>query len=178
MDLLDRMNRELVETQSGETESTEEPSPAETGTPPTHSLQEKPCALINWGEIALTDEQLSRIAVHTWSCSPGGVLKAGGARSLVQDEEVIDRAVALSGSGGAIIFVKAWEPPLKDLHDFLVALRNALPDAVPIVIAPINKDRNLEPVPPNQIQLDTWSASIQSMGDPWLSVQPPQEERA
>ncbi len=175
-DLLDRMNRELVETRSGEAESPVESPRAGPGDRSIADLGGKSCALINWEEIPIPEEELSRIAGHTCGCAPAEVSAAGGASSLARDAEVIGN-VAVSGSGGGVIvFVKAWEPPLKDLHDFLIALRNALPGAVPVVIIPVGVGDGTVPIPPDEIQLDTWRASIRSLGDPWLSVRKPEWE--
>jgi hypothetical protein len=174
-DLLYRMNRELVETQSGELESVKEAPRADAEAPSTGSLQGSFSALINWGEVPLSDDQLSRIASLTCGCSSTAMFAAGGANSLAQDDEVIVKASNKSVDGGIIVFVKAWEPPLKDLHDFLVALRNNLPETSPIVIIPLNIDQGANPGPPGQIQLETWRTSMQKLGDPWLSVKQPSE---
>jgi hypothetical protein len=171
-DLLDRMNRELVETRGRGSESVEETvrtevKPSETGPVPGAS-----CVIINWGDIPISEDRLSQSVRETWGSSSRGVLSAGGAHSLGQDAETIDRAVDLGREGGAIVFVKSWEPPLEDLHDFLTALRAGLPDAVLIVVSPLGMKHGSDPSPPSPSQLNIWRTNLQLLGDPWLSVQP------
>jgi len=175
-DLLERMNKEFVETQAREAEVLEASPPGETAAAPVHRLGGAPCALISWSDVPRDDERLSRVAAGTWGCAPTGVLRAGGGNSLAQDGEVITRAVSLSAKGGVIVFVRAWEPPLEEFLDFLGELRAALPGGTPIVAAPLGMDSGPGPGLPGEAHLDMWRKGLLHLGDPWLSVEQPREE--
>jgi hypothetical protein len=166
-DLLDRMNRELVETQAREAEILEVPNPGGTAAAPRHHLRGASCTLVSWSDVLRDEERLSRDAAGTWGCVPTGVLKAGGANSLARDEEMIARAAGRSTGGGVIVFVRSWEPPLQEFLDFLGELRAAFPDRTPIVVAPLG----MVNAPPDGTHLDMWRKGLQHLGDPWLSVE-------
>jgi hypothetical protein len=175
-DLLERMNREFVETQAREAEVLEAPPPGETAAASTHRLGGTPCTLISWSDVPRDEEKLSRGAARTWGCVPTAVLRAGGANTIAQDSEVIARAVSLSAEGGIIVFVRAWEPPLEEFLDFLGELRAALPGGTPIVAAPLGMESGPEPGLSGEAHLDMWRKGLLHLGDPWLSVEQLREE--
>jgi hypothetical protein len=112
--LLDRLSPSPVESQglpdAGPPEQEDAAEPAITW---------PPCRpggyIVNWSDVPLGDDALVQ--------ATGGqsVSHAGGARTLVQDDALVD---ALRSEGPAIVVVvtKAWEPPVLDLRDFLDAL--------------------------------------------------------
>jgi hypothetical protein len=175
-DLLERLNREFVETQAREAEVPEAPPPGVTAAAPTHRLGGTPCTLISWSDVPRDDEKLSRGAARTWDCVTTDVLRAGGANSLAQDSEVVARAVSLSAKGGIIVFVRAWEPPLEEFLDFLGELRAALPGGTPIVVTPLGVDSGPVRGLPGEAHLDMWRKGLLHLGDPWLSVERLREE--
>ncbi|MFP8966294.1 DUF2868 domain-containing protein [Pokkaliibacter sp. CJK22405] len=86
---------------------------------------------------------------------------AGGGHSLEQDEAVIE-AFSQQNSDPIIIVVKAWEPPLAELQDFLLDLRNLNPDA-PLYLLPINPGKKLEPA--DLPYLQQWQRFVAAMQD-------------
>jgi hypothetical protein len=175
-DLLERMNREFVETRAREAEILEAPPTGEAAAAPTHRLGGTSCTLVSWSDVPRDEEMLSRGTARTWGCTPRGVLQAGGANTIAQDSEVIARAAGPGAEGGIIIFVRAWEPPLEEFLDFLGELRAALPGGTPIVAVPLGMDEGPDPGPPGEAHLEMWRKGLLHLGDPWLSVEQLREE--
>ena len=175
-DLLERMNREFVETRAREAEILEAPPTGEAAAAAAHRLGGTPCTLISWSDVPGGGETLSRGAARTWGCTPTGVLHAGGANTIAQDSEVIARAADRGAKGGIIVFVRAWEPPLEEFVDFLGELRAALPGGTPIVAVPLGMDEGPDPGPPGEAHLEMWRQGLLHLGDPWLSVEQLREE--
>jgi hypothetical protein len=60
-----------------------------------------------------------------------------------------------------VLAVRGFEPPLAEQIDFITALRRALGDARPIVVAGVGSD---------DARLDAWRRRLTTLGDPWLAV--------
>ena len=71
-DLLERMNREFVETRAREAETLETPPPGEAAAAAAHRLGGRSCALISWSDVPRDDGSLSRGAAGTWGCAATG----------------------------------------------------------------------------------------------------------
>ncbi len=71
-----------------------------------------------------------------------------------------------------LILMEAWMPPITDLTVFLHDLRKALPKSLPIRIGLIGKPAQ-ETIftPVDTADFKTWQKKIDSMGDPYLSVE-------
>jgi len=106
-------------------------------------------------------------ATILWAQAPGGgaaepVHAAGGARSLDDDRALLARLSAADPRPAVAVRVKAWEPPMLELLDFLGELREALGDAVPIQIVPVGDA--------SAAQRAAWPRVLAKLGDPWLGV--------
>jgi hypothetical protein len=122
-------------------------------------------------------------AVIRWSgapASPAAITAAlgdlpladvGGAESPETDRERA-RALAgpITGQGGIAILVKAWEPPLLELLDFLQEFRGTLPDTTPLVIFPLAPESDGRLVPGKPDHRATWRRRVGTVGDPWIRV--------
>lgn len=144
----DRLTAALVQTQAAEHET----------------------AAANGGAVA--EAALPTAAVGTvicWAQAPGEnetALPAGGANTLDEDRAAIDEAAR---RGGVVrVVVKAWEPPVLDVLDFLRDLRGAMGDGDAIEVMPVGDgDR------------EVWKKKLATVGDPWLRlVQQPAEGAA
>lgn len=106
-------------------------------------------------------------AVIRWADAPhdGEALHAGGGRALDDDRRAI--AEASRGEGVVRVVVKAWEPPVLELLDFLGDLRKSLGDGRAIEVQPVGEgDRAV------------WRKKLASVGDPWLRLVDPNTEGA
>lgn len=132
-------------------------------------------AVINWAGVP---ESAGRFS----ATFPGAkTFEAGGAAAVAEDlalAEQINTAIE-SSDDAVLIVVKAWEPPLMEFIDFLVALRAALTvRATMILVLPVGLDdaggAGLPPATPAQLNL--WRNKLAAIGDPWLRVVSTAEE--
>ena len=91
------------------------------------------------------------------------VLDAGGGATLAEDRATLEQAQARSqaaGPGAAVVVrVKAWEPPLGELMDFLRELRGGVAEGAAIEVSPAGDgDRGV------------WRDRLARVGDPWLRL--------
>ena len=97
---------------------------------------------------------------------PVSDIYAAGAVTLTEDQSVIERIDSQS-SAPILIFVRAWEAPLLDLRDFLVALRARIGTGCSLIVVPVGVDRQL----PTHAQRDTWSRWTATLADPALYLE-------
>ncbi|MFP1681988.1 DUF2868 domain-containing protein [Alloalcanivorax sp. C16-1] len=89
------------------------------------------------------------------------VLDAGGAASLEQDRDTLNRA---DRARPVVILVRAWEPPTGDLADFLDDARAHWGATTPILLQPLaTDDHGLAP----------WQRFVARRQDPALQLCPP-----
>jgi hypothetical protein len=168
-ELLDRLNRQLVVTASTEPSSAE-PGPAADAGPAAPVRVGDAYALVHWAEVASSDQNLEAWAARQWSAPPAKVFSAGGAHSLAQDREVIQQLGALSGSMPVLVAVKAWEPPVAECVDFLVALRQQLGKGREVQVIPLSRRPDGALQPPGDRHFGQWQRRLKGIGDPWLSA--------
>lgn len=121
--------------------------------------------LINWSAVPIDDGKLSEHFGLQTIHSAGGSASVDGDRILV--EEVAGK---LPADSGIILVVKAWEPPLMELVDFLRSLRASLPNGSPIIIVPVGVDSGTQIGDGTREQVEIWRRKIAGLGDPWLEV--------
>ncbi|MFW6059799.1 MAG: DUF2868 domain-containing protein [Phycisphaeraceae bacterium] len=164
-DLLRRMNEPTVETRhTDEVAQGETPSNGAT-VASDWPRADGPVCVIDWAQVPVDDELLTR----QLGAAPQGKLEAGGARSVEEDAQAIERAAEVVREAGMVVMlVRAWEPPMAEVTDFLVQLRGKLPHGRPIVVVPIGAEQPA----PRQANLDQWRRRLGALGDPWLHVAP------
>ncbi|MEM6391334.1 MAG: DUF2868 domain-containing protein [Planctomycetota bacterium] len=95
---------------------------------------------------------------------------AGGTQSLDQDRATIQAladTVANADTPPIITLrVKAYEPPVLEILDFLTDLREALGDAIPIHTELVGQPH------PTATQTQVWQQRLATLNDPWLRVTP------
>ncbi|MEM1212829.1 MAG: DUF2868 domain-containing protein [Planctomycetota bacterium] len=129
---------------------TQAPSPT-TPTTPAVPLQHQASTTLGWAGLA-------------------GDHPVGGAQSLEQDRATI-QAVADTVAQADVppvitLRVKAYEPPVLEVLDFLTDLRQALGDAIPIHAELIGQPQ------PTPTQTQVWQQRLATLNDPWLRVTP------
>jgi hypothetical protein len=161
---LRRVHRLRIETQAETPEIGRADGPIMDATteaaPPEHGY----AAVINWAQVPVPDEDLrlrfGAQAVH----------HAGGARPVEEEPAVVQALASSSGEGGVLVVVKAWEPPLLELLDFLQAVRRELGRQRPIVVLPVGADDGSSITVPRPDHLQVWQKKLRRLADPWLSV--------
>jgi hypothetical protein len=161
MQLLDRMNRQLIETQADQPEVVG--AVASGGAHAAAAISTANIGpVINWSSVDL--DKLKAAVV-----SSKQTLHAGGA--VEQDRQVLDELGRSGGDESVAIVVKGWEPPMEDFVDFVKELRQVLGDARPMMVIPLGLSGA-----PTPLDLSTWRDKLASIGDPWLVVQAPDME--
>ena len=93
--------------------------------------------------------------------------------SVAADMATVARVATITqgASGAVLITVKAWEPPLMEFIDFVVALRAADRGAhTAVLVLPVGLAED-DPLPvATAAQLQVWQRKLASVGDPWLRV--------
>lgn len=176
--VLRRLHRARVETMAGEPESGSPSLVRPTDESVASALPQTAGAVVNWSAAPIDDRRAAacfgNAAVH----------HAGGARSPEDDRLLGPRlAEAQDLEAGIVIIVKAWEPPLMELVDFIKGLRSACGDRLSIVVVPIGIAADVgngKPAlpAPEQRHLAVWRSKLATVGDPWLRVAAPSGEGA
>jgi hypothetical protein len=96
---------------------------------------------------------------------PLAFLPAGGANSMDQDSETIASLENFDAEGVALI-VKAWEPPLLELLDFIASIRASSDRQLPIIVLLWGGDYSV-----TAEHCDTWQVSLRQLKDPGLHVE-------
>jgi hypothetical protein len=167
--LLDRLSSELVQT-AGESEELDEDAPAVPPDPAPGSgaesatLRGRRCVVIDWSSAAGSPEAAQRVAVGV---SVAQTLRAGGSASVQDDAQTARQAAALTTGEGdsVVVLVRAWEPPLLELLDFLRDLRVLLGPGKAITVVARGQDGD-----PHPHDLAVWSRRLQRLGDPWVTL--------
>ncbi|NBC11111.1 MAG: DUF2868 domain-containing protein [Planctomycetes bacterium] len=137
---------------------------AETPRPPAPdmaTITNAPAAdvLIIWADAPI------EAAPSDWQVSTDRRMPAGGKTSVAGDRAVIEAAASRAGDGAVGVLVKAWEPPMGELLDFLRALREALGDGVEVTVLPVGEA--------TAGQRAAWPRRLATLRDPWLRVVEP-----
>jgi hypothetical protein len=66
-----------------------------------------------------------------------------------------------------LVFVRAWEAPLLDLHDFIVMMRTRLDPKCSLIVVPVGIDGE----PATAEQRATWSRWTARIADPGLYLE-------
>ena len=117
-----------------------------------HSGQPAMTMAIAWAE-SISDEDLFRLL----GSDAIKVRDAGGRRSLAEDEARI--AEAGEGQGAVIVCVRAYEPPMLEVLDFLCDLRASIGDVRALAVLMLGGDRE---------DRSTWAHKLATLGDPGL----------
>ncbi len=166
--LRDRLDRSLVETTA---EGAEAPGPA-----PALGVRRAaaapapgaPCAALVWAGFPLASaESLRRVG---WVATS---LQRAGEGALESDSAAI-AALRRAPDALVAVVVKAWEPPVLELQDFLRELRMARGDGRIVALAPLALDTAGEPAAPDAAALATWQHALAQSSDPWLVLHAPE----
>jgi len=118
---------------------------------------------VRWSGLAIADAELAAIVRAAIGSDLAGVV-AGGAGSGRSDAALTSELA--SANDPPALFVKAWEPPLAELSDWLAELRAALGAQLPIFVFPLSADGALASGSDARI----WSRTLDTLGDPFLFV--------
>jgi hypothetical protein len=161
--LRDRLDRSLVETTA---EGAEAPGPTPVTGVRRAAAAPAPgarCAALIWAGFPLASaESLQRVGLVATSLQRAGegALEADAAAIAALRRAPRDELVA--------VVVKAWEPPVLELQDFLRALRTALGAGRVVALVPLALDAAGEPSVPDAAARAIWQHALARSSDPWL----------
>jgi hypothetical protein len=120
---------------------------------------------VRWSGLALADAEVAALVSRALGSAVAGVVD-GGAGSGRSDRALLSE---LAGAGDPpALLVKAWEPPLAELLDWLAELRDALGTGVPILVLPVAEGAPAALADPAGQDARIWASRLAAAGDPWL----------
>jgi hypothetical protein len=94
---------------------------------------------------------------------------AGGKNTLAEDKKVIEQIHRLETPMPVIIFVKAWEPPMLELVDFINDLQSVETPQKCIVI-PIAFSHENKITAPTKAQRESWHQALYRLSERRVSL--------
>jgi hypothetical protein len=170
-DVLARLNSELVETGAeGHESSVLELEGGTRGAETAIDLAGQSVVVIDWSDSVI-DEERSR----NWLSEGAGLTAtswhaAGGVLAPEQDQATIAAVAERSRANNVLVLVKAWEPPMAELLDFLGELRATITRDRLILVTPVGQSASGSAHIADPDDLDVWRRTIGRAGDPWLRV--------
>jgi len=170
--LRDRLEHRLVETEAEGTEAP--PTPRGSAVRPAAPAPARGthCTALAWSGFPLDVEASLRCA----GLVADAVLRAGDG-ALADDAAAIEALRRRPAGEVVAVLVKAWEPPLLELQDFLRELRAALGDGRIVALVPVAQDAAGGPALPLEAALGPWQSAVLRSGDPWLVLHAPERDR-
>jgi hypothetical protein len=120
------------------------------------------CA-VRWSGLEIGDDELAALVRTALGSEVAGAIPGGAGSG--RSDAVLTAELAAAGEPPALL-VKAWEPPLAELCDWLAELRVALGAQVPIFVLPVAAGGALAAGSEARI----WSRALDTAGDPFLFV--------
>lgn len=170
----DRLTSHWVSTQSGEEEEVPGGGGVESAEPARgrQVVMAGEFQLVNWGGLELADSSLTVHVQEVWRAGVVGVLHAGGRASVEVDTGVVESVANLPETVGVAVFVKAWEPPVLELTDFLREMRQATGPQRLVVVCLVGWDPVGGATPPDEASVRQWDRRISAERDPCRVVRP------
>jgi hypothetical protein len=132
--------------------------------------------VITWANVPVRDSDVRQHIMQHLDVQVTSIWPAGGATTPAEDQRVLHAAAEAIHDRSStprmlLMLVKAWEPPMLDVVDFLCALRRAIGEGERLVVLPIALSPQALATHVYQQQCDIWQRKLATLGDPWLRVQ-------
>jgi hypothetical protein len=163
-ELLARMNSPLVSTSAAQPEQALQMAPADSSTQSAVANQAIQGPVVDWSG-ACNDRQAVQSALAAVNVQAQEFLSAGGKQSPQQDSELIN-SLCRNKTEAIGIVVKAWEPPMLDIVDFLAALRQQCKARTSLIVLLWGGESAVSPT-----DMDTWQRTLAQLSDPQLHVE-------
>jgi hypothetical protein len=160
--LIDRMASAAVETAAAEHAETQAAPSADAADYPEATGRAR---AVIW-ESCVSAERAREHARKRLGLDLVAVVEAGGSRTLGADRQALD-SLAAADPGTVVVLTPAWEPPLLELLDFLVALRRRVGPEHSIVVAPVADGAGTV----TAVEHETWARAIGRLRDSRLYVE-------
>jgi hypothetical protein len=160
--LRDRLESRLVETAAERAEEGGE-APAVSrevaARPPAPGTR---CHAVVWAGFPLADAEL---ASHSLGVEVTSLERAGEA-ALERDAAALRALAATPAAEPVLVITRAWEPPVKELLDFLADLRGVLGESRAVLVVPLGLDSAERPAAPAPTDAAMWRRAVERLGDP------------
>jgi len=170
--LLTRLNSAHIETRASEHAAT--PDVNIEAVNPVDRLKYQPISealiLIDWTGLELKNSQLLDEILKAGQLDMKVMFKAGVNCKLEDDEQVTVSIGKLAADTPIGIIVKAWEPPLGELTDFITDLRKMGSRQRMIYLLPL-AIQSQALVQVGNSDLEEWQRYSRQLSDPWVTVQ-------
>lgn len=166
--LLNRMNQAMVETQATEPEVRARQVHVPRPRVSPQGLVGGPGYVVNWAGLAMEQDVIQDLLWQQFAVETKALLNAGGSASLHEDQKTIARLSKTPNNQPIVLLVKSWEPPLLEFLDFVEDLRLAIGPRRILKVVPIGLADNASATPQD---LDIWQNKLATLGDPWVEVQ-------
>lgn len=177
-EVLARLNSELVETEAeGEEAAIADTEGAAEDAAVRLDLAESDVIVVDWSTAVDDTDRMRGWLRERAGVNPTTWARAGGALPVEEDRRTIDEVAEQAGAAEVLVLVKAWEPPMAELFDFLRDLRARIARERRILIAPVGKGDAGIPSEAEPGAIATWRHSVARAGDPWMRVLALGEER-
>jgi hypothetical protein len=184
-DVLDRMHSPIVETTATDALSStrEHPTPVagekairSAPVPLPEATGSAHAVCIKWADVPVQDSDVRQHLRQHLAVQVMSIWHAGGANDPEDDQRIMQAVVdALRGQSSTqsmgVLLVKAWEPPMLEVVDFLGKLRRDIGPGQRLVVLPIAMSPQAITSKAYQQQCDIWQRQLTTLGDPWLRVQ-------
>ncbi len=170
--VVERLQTALIETRAEHVEDEAGATVAGDADEPRSFTRGGKACVINWAGLPIGEAQAAQQMGDAWNKMPINHLQAGGDASIELDEQTIAAAAASEPGASIVVLVRAWEPPMLELLDFLGELRRAAGRERLIIVAPVALGADGTIAAPNERDLAQWRRKVRAMGDPATLVRP------
>ncbi len=167
-DLLERLNSPEVETTATEPETGTILEIDKGDTQPLVELQNRDCILIDWAN-AIANRLTKQQAGELCGVNISTQFSAGGKNTLAEDQKIIEQIHGLTTPMPVIVLVKAWEPPMLELLDFINELQSVETPQKCIVI-PISFNQENKLIQATKSQLESWHQALYRLFEQRVSM--------
>ena len=185
-EVLDRLNSPIVETAAPgaifpDTRESPTPVPDERAicrelAPMPNVISSSHAVVIKWANVPVCDSDVRQHIMQQLGVQVMSIWAAGGGTALEDDQRIMHGAAeALRDHASTqrvlMVLVKAWEPPMLEVVDFLCTLRRDIGRGQRMIVLPVAMSPQAHASHVYQQQCDIWQRKLATVGDPWLRVQ-------
>ncbi|MGH8658199.1 MAG: DUF2868 domain-containing protein, partial [Gammaproteobacteria bacterium] len=147
LQLLNRMNQAMVETQATEPEVQAQQVHVPRPRLSPQGLVGGPGYVVNWAGLAMHQDVIQDLLWQQFAVETKALLNAGGSASLDEDQKTITRLSKTPNHHPIVLLVKSWEPPLLEFLDFIRDLRLAIGPRRILKVVPVGLGDNASATP-------------------------------
>jgi len=169
--LYDRLTRPLLQTRSIERDYSAPSDQFDTNFKYDFQTSSSICIAIQWGDIAMPDDQVFELIRNRFAWNVAKLLSAGGFDYIKSNLTALEMIEQQNDSLPILILVESWESPSAAILNFIKQLRTTLDASDHIIIGLVNTASRPVWQPPDKIEWQVWKNGIAKLADPYLRVE-------